>query len=471
LIFKYFLVLLLFVNTLFGCALCSYYTPSGMVSFSLDVQKDKLNTLSLSWHFEAPFTHEVTKLYDTDVNGILDSKELTEVRNALYEYIESTHYLTTLYYRNTHPEFTVSSRYLAFENGRFTFYYTLQLALPFTPDESFGIQVFDEGDYFTFKFDPEGVDAPLDGYTTTHNINANTLFLTFHTPTNTTKTPSNPESNTSQPKTSPSSTKHTTIKTEAPEETTWVADLYRQLTELLRTLKQEFTFGLFMLLMGLSFLYGFAHAAGPGHGKTLVSGYFLSSKRGVLTALVMALLIAFVHTLSAAFLAIFVYESAKLVFGSIAGDAERYALYFSALLVIVMASYLLFQRLKPKPKQRFTLHDPNAHHCGCHSCTTYSKSTDLGVVLAAGLLPCPGTVTLFILTFSLGLYSIGLAAAFAMGLGMGSVIFLSAYLSIKLRGGIEKRFAHLGARMEVLGLLMVLGFGIMLLIVGDGLLP
>jgi nickel/cobalt exporter len=67
---------------------------------------------------------------------------------------------------------------------------------------------------------------------------------------------------------------------------------YRSLTEALKAMRDDGTH--LWVLVGLSFLYGIFHAAGPGHGKAVISSYMLANevelKRGVMLSFVSAFL-------------------------------------------------------------------------------------------------------------------------------------------------------------------------------------
>ena len=74
------------------------------------------------------------------------------------------------------------------------------------------------------------------------------------------------------------------------------AEFYRQFSGLIRAAKSDGSaaWGLF----GLSFLYGMFHAAGPGHGKAVISSYLVANeetwKRGVVLSFASAFLQALV---------------------------------------------------------------------------------------------------------------------------------------------------------------------------------
>src|SRR5882762_3727709 len=74
------------------------------------------------------------------------------------------------------------------------------------------------------------------------------------------------------------------------------AEFYRQFSGLIRAAKTDGSAA--WSLMGLSFLYGIFHAAGPGHGKAVISSYLVANeetwRRGVILSFASALLQALV---------------------------------------------------------------------------------------------------------------------------------------------------------------------------------
>ena len=64
--------------------------------------------------------------------------------------------------------------------------------------------------------------------------------------------------------------------------------------------------------------------------------------------------------------------------------------------------------------------------------TKRSKKQDLIFVLTAGIIPCPGTVLLFVYAFLLKTYFAVILASISISLGMATVIFASSFLGVTL---------------------------------------
>jgi ABC-type nickel/cobalt efflux system permease component RcnA len=188
-------------------------------------------------------------------------------------------------------------------------------------------------------------------------------------------------------------------------------------------------------LLAFSLLYGVIHALGPGHGKSLVAAYFLGNNRSVVKAFGIASLIGVVHTFSAFLLTFVIYFVLNTYLAAYFSDLESVTIRISALIIIVIALYLFYKKLPKKEKKKplWSTAQPDRHQssCGCSACQ--STSSDLGIILSAGIVPCPGTITIFVFSLSLGAYLVGFLSAVFMSIGMSIVIFAAALLSIKVR--------------------------------------
>src|ERR1700675_823165 len=111
------------------------------------------------------------------------------------------------------------------------------------------------------------------------------------------------------------------------------AEFYRMLSGLIRASKADGSAA--YTLLGVSFLYGIFHAAGPGHGKAVISSYLVANnetwRRGVVLSFASALLQAFVAIAIVGVLALILNATARQMC-----DAGR---------VIELASYALIALL------------------------------------------------------------------------------------------------------------------------------
>jgi ABC-type nickel/cobalt efflux system permease component RcnA len=94
-------------------------------------------------------------------------------------------------------------------------------------------------------------------------------------------------------------------------------------------------------LMGIAFVYGVFHAAGPGHGKAVISSYLLANdetwRRGVTLSFASALVQSLTAVLIVGFAAILLGATAKMM-----GDAVRAIEITSYGLIILLGARLLW---------------------------------------------------------------------------------------------------------------------------------
>jgi len=249
-------------------------------------------------------------------------------------------------------------------------------------------------------------------------------------------------------------------------------------------------------LLGLSFAYGVAHAAGPGHGKVVISSYMLASgdtaRRGAMLAIGAALMQATMAVLLVGVLAgVFGLSRAFLTDATI--TLER----FSYALIVLLGLYLVWRTVKGLLPQPAALapaghphhqdhapdhdHDHHVHdaHCGCDhvhmpGADEVSRTAGLGqslmLVLGAGARPCTGALLVLVLAMSQGLIWAGALSAYAMGVGtaitVGTLAVFASGLSTFLTRGSQTsplmRYAPLV--LSLLGGLVVVAFGALLLL-------
>lgn len=259
-------------------------------------------------------------------------------------------------------------------------------------------------------------------------------------------------------------------------------DFYQGLTTALRAVSGSPS--ALWALLGLSFAYGVAHAAGPGHGKVVIGSYMLASgdtaRRGALLALGAAMLQASVAVVMVGLLA-GLFGLSQAVLSSTTITLER----FGYGLIVVLGLYLLVTTVRRVLDMRTPHHHahPDPHHvhdehCGCgHAhvpdADAVAQSRNFGQTLAlivgAGLRPCTGALLVLVLALSQGLFWAGSLAAYAMGVGTALTVGVLAVFA----GGLSRFFRSANASggmlvyapivLGLLGSLAIIGFGTLLL--------
>lgn len=207
-------------------------------------------------------------------------------------------------------------------------------------------------------------------------------------------------------------------------------------------------FALAFLLLA-SFVYGLIHALGPGHGKALAFSYFSAQKSSYFQAMIISFATAFIHIVGAFILVVFSIFVLENVLGNFIQDSIKYTTSLAAVLIMLLSLYILYRKLKKKScacsccgvdihKTSFSLSPNDSHNFVKLSLnkplvdTKHRKKQDLFFVLTAGLIPCPGTVLLFVYAFLLKTYFSVILASIFISLGMSVVIFASSFLGVSL---------------------------------------
>ena len=263
--------------------------------------------------------------------------------------------------------------------------------------------------------------------------------------------------------------------------------LHLSLSDALRAIQTD-GFGASLMLVALSFFYGVFHAAGPGHGKIVISTYLLSHESQLRRGVILSFAAALVQGLTAIVLvssAVWLLDLSMRQTRGMADDVEVASFALITLMGLVIIAARLW-RLRTSSRAGPGKADEAGPHDHAHTTCTHSHGpsagdldaalslrTFIGIVLSIGIRPCSGAVIVLLLAYSLGLGGAGLFAVLAMSLGTALTITLLAVLSVYLRQGAQRMLTLLpdsnaaSARaMDVIGLLgggVIFIFGFLLL--------
>ena len=438
---------------LFGCALCSVYTPKTHVTTFIKADKTHIKTLSVNWSFAPEFTKELMQLYDLDLDASFNEKELKLIEDALIAYLEPKNFLTKISYDKQINEksnsFEIKNYKMTYKNSVLNFDYNIDLNYKIYDKNILNINIFDNENYFFIIFEEKKqlLNIP---YKMTRKVGLNDVSFTINDPS----LPTFQEEEKIEIKVEPVEEKIIIEQSKNIEEKNIEENLLDKFTYnvkkyLVDIEKGEDKYALFFLLMA-SFLYGVLHALGPGHGKALAFSYFSARKSTYLEAFGISLATAFVHIIGSLILvlvlvSVFVLQS---VLNRFMEDSISYITAFSAVIIMLLALFILYRKLSKKTNvccacnvdlknTSFSTNSTNMNFIKTNTNkpvlnTKRSKKQDLIFVLTAGIIPCPGTVLLFVYAFLLKTYFSVILASIAISIGMAVIIFSSSFLGVSL---------------------------------------
>jgi nickel/cobalt transporter (NicO) family protein len=302
------------------------------------------------------------------------------------------------------------------------------------------------------------------------------------------------------------------------------AEFYRQFSGLIRAAKADGSVA--WSLFGLSFLYGIFHAAGPGHGKAVISSYIVANNetwmRGVVLSFASAMLQALVAVAVVGIAAALLSASAATM-----GRAVNIIEIVSYSLIILIGVRLLWVKGRAFLALLQTLHRPVAvgaavtprhHHASHHdhghhdhghhhdhehyhdhehhhhehadnqahedaSAWGHAHAPEpeelagpggwkrgLSTIVAVGLRPCSGAILVLVFALAQGLFWTGVVSTFVMAIGTAITVAVIASIAVGARAWAQhvadarSGYGMLAMRgIEVAASIVVIAFGALLL--------
>jgi ABC-type nickel/cobalt efflux system permease component RcnA len=199
-------------------------------------------------------------------------------------------------------------------------------------------------------------------------------------------------------------------------------------------------------LVSFAFAYGVIHAAGPGHGKAVITSFALANGETVRRSIAVSFMAALVQACSAIALVLV----GTMLFGLTArslGALETRLEVASGVLIACLGLYLLVSRVRRMLKSRSVLPaaaSPSAHalDCSCDHAHFVQPASVAGawswrsawlLALSVGIRPCTGALLLLVFARSQGLFWAGLIGTFAMALGTAATVSALASAAVGSR--------------------------------------
>ncbi|MGY3530402.1 nickel/cobalt transporter [Bradyrhizobium sp. USDA 4452] len=301
------------------------------------------------------------------------------------------------------------------------------------------------------------------------------------------------------------------------------SEFYREISQAIRAAKSDGS--AVWTLLAISFAYGIFHAAGPGHGKAVISSYMVANRetarRGIVLSFASALMQSLVAVAIVGICAWLLNATAKTMCGAEkAIEIASYALIagFGARLVWLKGGGF-FRALQPaRPALAMAgaqQHDHDHHdhdhrghghdhhhrhaydddghhhghdhghdaqhvhdeHCGHSHGPTPAELAGpggwrrgLSAIFTVGIRPCSGAILVLVFALAQGLFWAGIAATFVMGLGTAITVAAIALVAVSARGVAERLSAARdgggmvimrGLEFAAAGLVLLFGLGLL----------
>jgi nickel/cobalt exporter len=250
------------------------------------------------------------------------------------------------------------------------------------------------------------------------------------------------------------------------------AQFNRELAAAVRSLKTASPLSATLMLAALSFAYGVLHAAGPGHGKAVISSYVLADGRTVRRGILLAFLAALIQALSALVvvtLLVLLLRATGLQIRAMEAWLETASWALVALVGVWLLYYQLRSAFRPALAHAGHHHDHADHHHAheahahshephghdpqhahahgqddaCEVCAHLPAAAELqgdwswrralALAFAVGVRPCTGAILVLVFAIGQGLLWAGVLSTFAMALGTAITVSVLAASAVGFR--------------------------------------
>ncbi len=226
----------------------------------------------------------------------------------------------------------------------------------------------------------------------------------------------------------------------------WQYELNRLVSGEIRGINDENFLGVYATIIGIAFLYGLIHAAGPGHGKALVAFYFAKGKESYKSAFKLGYLISLIHAVSALAVTFGIFFIIEKMFRHNFDAYSQKAMLVSAVMILTVGLYIVVKSYLERRK--------------VHEGTPVdTKKSRYAIAFSVGVVPCPGVMTIVLFCIMLKQFTLGILAAVAMSIGMGLTISIAGILSVVFAEKMQPLMRSKGYILEMLSGVLIIALG------------
>jgi len=239
---------------------------------------------------------------------------------------------------------------------------------------------------------------------------------------------------------------------------------YRQAKQLFTLASGPLAGGAFIMVIGLAFAWGAAHALAPGHAKTLVGAYLVSRQGKARHAVLLAVVVTLTHTVLVIVLGL-VFWLCQERFPLLAGRLQVYLGIAAGILIAGMGLNLFFSGTRrrrlfahghphshhphapPHSQSHFHSHKhdedqgglADSDHHGHHQRTSGTNDDPLSFTtlvllgLSGGMVPCPTAILILLFGIGTGLVPLALFIVGIFSVGLASTLMLTGLLAVLSR--------------------------------------
>jgi ABC-type nickel/cobalt efflux system permease component RcnA len=240
----------------------------------------------------------------------------------------------------------------------------------------------------------------------------------------------------------------------------FLRSLTDRLAELTRAMRGATTPAPFIALALVSLVYGVFHALGPGHGKTIVSTFFIARNAKLRHSLIAGNLIALVHAIAALGIVLSLYYLVRGIFSTSFENASRIIQTLSFGVIAFIGGAMLVRRILGKEHshrlghghffggghahehehehEHEDEHEPGheAEGAGEPEGSQVTGRELAGIALASGIVPCPGASAILLVGLSLNMMLAGVVSVVMISLGMGLTVSVVGAAAILAKRGV-----------------------------------